>query len=66
MDLDDDQKRNITYRVTGTGAALLEGQDATPETVLWTTPLPPDREAERVGEPEVIFQTGDGVDDSGG
>lgn len=51
-DLDGDQKRNVTLRFTGSGAALLGGQEVTLERSLWAMPFPPDRKA-AWGQPEV-------------
>jgi len=51
-DLDDDQKRNVTFRFTGSGAALLGGQEVTLERSLWAMPSSPDRTAKQAGEPD--------------
>lgn len=59
VDLDDDQKRNLTLKVSGSGAALLDGQSLTPESFLWATPLTSDRKAEQVGDPDVQFTKGE-------
>jgi hypothetical protein len=52
-DLDDDQKRNVKLTFTGSGAALLSGQEVTLEKRLWAMPSSPERKAEW-GEPEVM------------
>jgi hypothetical protein len=58
VDLDDDQKRTVTYKVTENGAALLAGQTVTPESTIWVNPFTADRQIER-GDPEVEFVPAD-------
>jgi len=53
-DLDDDQRRKVTLRFIGSGAALLDGQEVALESSLWAMPLSPDRKAEQPGEPKVM------------
>lgn len=51
-DLDDDQKRNVTVALTGSGAALLSGaEEVTLERSAWPMLSSPDRKAEYVREP---------------
>jgi hypothetical protein len=52
-DLDGDQKRNVAFRFTGSGAALLGGQEMTLERPLWAMPFPPNRNPKQAGQSEV-------------
>lgn len=54
VDLNDDQKRTVTYKVTANGNALLEGQTVTPESYIWVNPFTTDRDVEH-GDPVIEF-----------
>jgi hypothetical protein len=58
-----DDKRNVTFRATGSGASLLEGQQLSVEESSFAVPLSPDREAAQVGDTEVVVTRGDGLGD---
>jgi hypothetical protein len=42
----------VTFRFTGSGAALLNGQKVTLERLLWAMLSPPDRTAKQAEEPD--------------